>query len=173
MFFDGNGFFHGFEESTPPPSLTTNFTGCSTFSTTIDGVLTALDNDTTWNGVTISDVAAAPGGFTLSESSIAAEITDGLSLLPSVGSPMLTYRGVADDQEGNSWTMSFSSNGGAVPQLVCVTEAGFSGYCDVRIGGLLCLSQVLCGLYSRYVWVIRLLRAPESAGTKMSTLYVL
>lgn len=143
VFFDGNAFFHGFEDSTSPPSLLTNSSGCSAFSTTIDGVLTALDNDTTWNGVTVSDVTAAPGGLTLSESATADEITDGLSVVPSVGSPMLTYRGVADDQEGNSWTMSFSSNGGAVAQLVCVTEAGFSGYCDVSIGGLF-LSPVFC-----------------------------
>lgn len=116
---------------TSPPSLATNDSGCSVFSTTIDGVLTALDNDTTWNGVTVSDVVA--GGFTLSQDATSNDVTDGLSVLPSVSSPMLTYRGVADDQQGNSWTMSFSSNGGAVAELVCVTEAGFVGYCDVRV----------------------------------------
>lgn len=59
------------------------------------------------------------------------QVADGMSVLPSVVSPMLTYRGVADDQEGNSWTMSFSSNEGAVAQLVCVTEEAFVGYCEV------------------------------------------
>lgn len=59
------------------------------------------------------------------------QVADSLSVLPSVVSPMLTYRGVADDQEGNSWTMSFSSNEGAVAQLVCVTEKAFAGYCEV------------------------------------------
>ncbi|CAM9982770.1 unnamed protein product, partial [Ectocarpus sp. 12 AP-2014] len=86
-------------------------------------------NDTTWNGVTTSDIVS--GGFTLSQSATADDVTDGLSVLPSVTSPMLTYRGVADDQQGNSWTMSFSSNGGAVPELACVTDAGFVGYCEV------------------------------------------
>lgn len=136
VFFDGNAFY-GVGESVSPvsrPSLSVNASsGCSPFSTTIDGVLTALDNDTTWNGVTAYDIVS--GGFTLSQSATADDVTDGLSVLPSVTSPMLTYRGVADDQQGNSWTMSFSSNGGAVPELVCVTDAGFVGYCKVsRIG---------------------------------------
>ncbi|CAM9781071.1 unnamed protein product, partial [Ectocarpus sp. 13 AM-2016] len=132
VFFDGNAFY-GVGESVSPasrPSLSVNASsGCSAFSTTIDGVLTALDNDTTWNGVTASDIVS--GGFTLNQSATAGDVTDGLSVLPSVTSPMLTYRGVADDQQGNSWTMSFSSNGGAVPELACVTDAGFVGYCEV------------------------------------------
>lgn len=94
-------------------------------------MLTALDNDTNWHGVAVSDVV--PGGYTLTEASTANDITDGLSVLPAIVAPMLTYRGVADDQGGNSWTMSFSSNEGAVAEIVCVTEEGFVGYCDVRI----------------------------------------
>lgn len=125
------------------PSLYVNASsGCSPFSTTIDGVLTALDNDTTWNGVTASDIVS--GGFTLSQSATADDVTNGLSVLPSVSSPMLTYRGVADDQQENSWTMSFSSNGGAVPELVCVTDSGFVGYCEVSRVGWFRKSIVRC-----------------------------
>lgn len=69
------------------------------------------------------------------------QVAAGLSVLPSVVSPMLTYRGVADDQEGNSWTMSFSSNEGAVAQLVCVTEEAFVGYCEVMSAFLLPLKR--------------------------------
>ena len=93
-------------------------------------MLTTLDNDTTWNGVKVSEVVS--GGFALTEAAAADDITDGLSVLPSVVAPMLTYRGVADDQEANSWTMSFSSNEGAVAELVCVPAEGFVGYCEVR-----------------------------------------
>ena len=74
------------------------------------------------------------GGFRLTQAAAADDITDGLSVLPSVVAPMLTYRGVADNQAANSWTMSFSSNEGAVAELVCVPEDGFVGYCEVRIG---------------------------------------
>lgn len=44
---------------------------------------------------------------------------------------MLAYRGLGDDQGGNSWTLSFSSNEGAVEELVCVTEVDFVGNCEV------------------------------------------
>lgn len=94
-------------------------------------MLTTLDNDTTWHGVKVSEVVS--GGFTLTQAAAADDITDGLSVLPSVVAPMLTYRGVADDQEANSWTMSFSSNEGAVAELVCVPDQGFVGYCEVRV----------------------------------------
>lgn len=114
---------------TYPPSLAVNTSGCSAFSTTIDGVLTPLDNATSPHGVTISE--AATGGFSLPHDADALDITEGLSVLPSVESPMLTYRGVPDEQEGNTWTMSFSSNEGAVQELVCITEPGFAGYCEV------------------------------------------
>lgn len=131
MFFDGNAF-NGVGDYAPssPPSLDTNSSGCSAFSTTVDGVLTALDNATDAHGVTVTEVV--PGGFALAHEATADEVTEGLSVLPSVDSPMLTYRGVADEQEGNAWTMSFSSNEGAVAELICVTEQGFVGYCEVR-----------------------------------------
>ena len=80
----------------------------------------------------VSEVVS--GGFALTQAAAADDITDGLSVLPSVVAPMLTYRGVADDQEANSWTMSFSSNEGAVAELVCVPDQGFVGYCEVRTG---------------------------------------
>lgn len=102
--------------------------GCSAFHTTIEGVVTPLDAAAF--GVVVTDVAA--GGFTLTPSATADEVTAGLSVLPSVNAPMLAYRGVADEQQGNSWTLSFSSNGGAVAELVCVTEDGsFVGSCVV------------------------------------------
>lgn len=150
IFFDGNAF-HGVGESISPspPSLSINDSGCSTFSTTIDGVLTALENDTTWHGVTVSDVVS--GGFTLTQEATADDVTDGLSVLPLVDSPMLTYRGVADDQEGNSWTMSFSSNEGAVSELVCVTEDGFVGYCEVRNTNAYFVS-ICCSRFATYTY---------------------
>lgn len=92
-------------------------------------MLTPLDNDTTWHGVQVSNIEA--GGFTLTQDVSADDVTTRLSLLPSVNSPMLTYRGVADDQQGNSWTMSFSNNEGAVAELVCVADVGFVGSCEV------------------------------------------
>lgn len=98
----------------------------------MDGVLTPLDNSTNAHGVTITDVVA--GGFSLSHDVDASSVTGNLSVLPSVEAPMLTYRGVADEQNGNSWTMSFSSNEGAVAKLVCITEDGFEGYCEVKLG---------------------------------------
>lgn len=94
--------------------------------------MTALENDTTWHGVTVAEIVT--GGLTLTHDASTSDITDGLSVLPSVASPMLTYRGLADDQGGNSWTMSFSSNEGAVAELVCVTEVDFVGNCEVRTG---------------------------------------
>lgn len=130
IFFDGNAFYGVGESASPsPPLLATNDSGCSSFATTIDGVLTTLDNDTTWHGMKVSEVVS--GGFALTEAAAADDITNGLSVLPSVVAPMLTYRGVADDQEANSWTMSFSSNEGAVAELVCVPAQGFVGYCEV------------------------------------------
>ena len=123
IFFDGNAFHWG----ATAPSLSIDDSGCSAFSTTIDGVLTALDGAS--YSVAVSNVA--DGGFILSQSATADEVTEGLSFLPSVSSPMLTYRGVADEHQANSWTMSFSSNGGSVPQLVCITEEDFDGSCDV------------------------------------------
>lgn len=129
VFFDGNAFHEA--GAAAPPSLTVDTTNsaCSSFSTTIDGVLTPL-------AATEYDVAAdlvADGGFTLTPAATANEVTEGLSVLPSVNAPMLTYRGVADEQQGNSWTLSFSNNGGAVAELVCVKEddTSFSGDCDV------------------------------------------
>lgn len=74
----------------------------------------------------------APGGFTLTRDAAADDITNGMSVLPSVEVPMLTYRGVADSQGGNSWTMSFSSNQGAMAELLCVTEWNFVGSCNVN-----------------------------------------
>lgn len=132
IFFDGNAFFHegsGFHEN--GGVLEVDASACSDFSTTIDGVLTALD-------AADYDVAVTPvadGGFTLSPSATADDVTDGLSVLPAVNAPMLTYRGVADEQQGNSWTLSFSSNAGAVAELVCVKEDSdnFVDYCDVSI----------------------------------------
>ncbi|CAM9513752.1 unnamed protein product, partial [Sphacelaria rigidula] len=130
IFFDGNAF-HGASTSASlfPPSLATNSTGCSSFSTTVDGVLTPLDNSTDAHGVMITDVVA--GGFFLSHDVDASSVTGNLSVLPSVEAPMLTYRGVADEQNGNSWTMSFSSNEGAVAELVCITQDDFEGSCEV------------------------------------------
>lgn len=125
VFFDGNAFHW----DATPPSLSIDDSGCSAFSTTIDGVVTELDSTSYSVIVPADDVAA--GGFILSESATADEVTAGLSVLPSVNSPMLTYRGVADEQQANSWTMSFSSNEGAVPQLVCVTEDSEFGSCEV------------------------------------------
>lgn len=125
VFFDGNAFHW----DATPPSLSIDDGDCPAFSTTIDGVVTELDSTSYTYSVTVDNVA--DGGFILSESATADEVTAGLSVLPSVSSPMLTYRGVADEQQANSWTMSFSSNGGAVPQLVCVTEDSFVGSCDV------------------------------------------
>lgn len=78
------------------------------------------------------DTAIAAGGFTLTPTATADDVTDGLSVLPSVNAPMLTYRGVADEQQGNSWTLSFPNNAGAVAELVCVAEAtSTSVHCDV------------------------------------------
>lgn len=132
IFFDGNAF-HGASTSASlfPPSLATNSTGCSSFSTTVDGVLTPLDNSTDAHGVMITDVVA--GGFFLSHDVDASSVTGNLSVLPSVEAPMLTYRGVADEQNGNSWTMSFSSNEGAVAELVCITQDDFEGSCEVKL----------------------------------------
>lgn len=131
VFFDGNAF-HGASDSASlsPPSLAINSSGCSSFSTTVDGVLTALVNSTNVHGVAITNVVW--GSFSLSHDADASEVSDGLSLLPSVDSPMLAYRGVVDEQNGNSWTMSFSSNEGAVAELVCITEDGFEGSCKVK-----------------------------------------
>lgn len=73
IFFDGNAFHEaGGSLLLSPPSLATNDTGCSEFSTTIDGVLTALENDTTAHGVTITDVAG--GGFSLTHDASADEV---------------------------------------------------------------------------------------------------
>lgn len=130
MFFDGNALNAvGNYEPEYPPSLATNSTECSAFSTTVDGVLTPLENATHAHGVSITEIV--PGGFSLAHDATAAEVTNSLVVLPSVESPMLTYRGVANEQEGNTWTMSFSSNEGAVEEIFCVTEPGFSGYCKV------------------------------------------
>lgn len=134
IFFDGNAFYNVGGVAPSPPSLSaiddTSINGCSEFSTTIDGVLTPLDLGAAEYGVAATSIAN--GGFSLSESATADQVTDGLSVLPSVSAPMLTYRGVADEQQGNSWTLSFSSNGGAVAQLVCVAEnTNFVHYCDV------------------------------------------
>lgn len=131
VFFDGNAF-HGAvgSYSVLPPSLTTNTSGCSSFSTTIDGVVTELVNSTDAHGVKITDIVS--GGFSLSHDADAKNITDGLSVLPSVEAPMLTYRAVADEQGGNSWTMSFSSNDRVVAELICITEHGFTGSCEVK-----------------------------------------
>lgn len=106
--------------------------GCSSFSTTIDGVLTPLGGDE----YDVTATGLADGGFTLSPSATADDVTEGLSVLPAVDAPMLTYRGVADEQEGNSWTLSFSTNAGAVAALVCVTaDDSFVGNCDVSTCG--------------------------------------
>lgn len=137
VFFDGNAF----HMAGGTPSLiadATNTNGCSFFSTTIDGVLTFLVPVTEYD-VVITDVAdggftlsPSPTAFVLSPSATADEVTDALSVLPSVNTPMLTYRGVADERLGNSWTLSFSSNGGAVAELVCVKgDNSFVGNCDV------------------------------------------
>lgn len=73
IFFDGNAFHEaGGSSLLSPPSLATNDTGCSDFSTTIDGVLTALENDTTAHGVIITDVAG--GGFSLTHDASADEV---------------------------------------------------------------------------------------------------
>ena len=91
--------------------------------------MTALKNETTSHGVRVSEVVA--GGLTLTHTAAVDDVSNGLSVLPSVSSPMLTYRGVANTQEGNSWTLSFSSNEGAMAELVCITDVGFVGNCEV------------------------------------------
>lgn len=92
--------------------------------------MTVIENSTTRHGVTVTEMAT--GGLTLTHDASTNDVINGLSVLPSVASPMLAYRGLADDQGGNSWTLSFSSNEGAVEELVCVTEADFIGNCEVR-----------------------------------------
>lgn len=128
VFFDGNAFYQDFSAA---PVLTADATNgaCSPFSTTIDGVLTPL---TVAEYDVSVDTTIAAGGFTLTPTATANDVTDGLSVLPSVNAPMLTYRGVADEQQGNSWTLSFPNNAGAVAELVCIAEATSAGiYCDV------------------------------------------
>lgn len=145
IFFDGNAFHW----DAAPPSFSIEESDCSAFSTTIDGVVTEMGSTSFSHSVAGADLA--DGGFILSESATADEVTARLSVLPSVNSPMLTYRGVADEQQANSWTMSFSSNGGAVPQLVCVTEESFDGSCDVSAPACSALSVISSSLPSGIV----------------------
>lgn len=130
VFFDGNAFHRASDSvSLSPPSLAINSSDCSSFSTTVDGVLTALVNSTNAHGVAVTTIMS--GGFSLSHDADSSEVAGGLSILPSVNSPVLVYRGVADEQNGNSWTMSFSNNEGAVAELVCITKDSFEGSCKV------------------------------------------
>jgi hypothetical protein len=131
-------------DSSYPGLLEVDFGGCSRFATVRDGIVTPLANrsghDHTYGrrfgplkkvGLVqgaegFYDVATSrvqKAGFDLPYNAAAAAVKQQLELLsPVVASPMGVVVSVPDDQDGQTWTLSYYNNDGDVPEVwrVCL-----------------------------------------------------
>jgi hypothetical protein len=168
IFFDGNvfrprdsysddldynedGFLYAYSNDTSRPGLlTVDYGGCSKFSTTIDGVITPLSNETkkdeatgggasSYYNVDVDRIERA--GFDLSYDASSSDVRYELELLtPIVDPKMHVAVSDFDDQDGLSWTLTYASNDGNVPQVACGVDDEYpsnTAYCEVRtiVGG--------------------------------------
>jgi len=147
VIFDGSGMqlWSGLNQSSEHANLRANFSNCSVFSSTVSNVVTPLSllGVNYSIQITVLNKASTVLGFNASGDTL----THLLELMPDLKSPLLVMEGYLDDQNGKTWTLSFSSNDGDVPELLC--NANFAtGDCKVntlvngnQIGGYFLLNE--------------------------------